>query len=83
MLNFHLCSFNNVLNLFVAAYDGTVYVYEVNTNKGRECRQTNRFLLFSILENPTSPRTAITKRTLLGTFYKYEFYSKFVHCYLV
>ncbi|UJR36531.1 hypothetical protein I4U23_029252 [Adineta vaga] len=40
-----LTSLNNTLKLFVADFDGIVYVYEVNVTEGGECRQVNQFLL--------------------------------------
>lgn len=56
MTNFtYIClvffSMNKILKLFVAAYDGVVCVYEVNTVDGGECKQIGQNLLFNLSAN--------------------------------
>ncbi|CAF0810758.1 unnamed protein product [Rotaria sp. Silwood1] len=51
--------FDKTLKLFVAGYDGVVYIYEVNTNEGGECKQISQYLLFNFSQNSNNQQTVI------------------------
>ncbi|CAF3569281.1 unnamed protein product [Rotaria sordida] len=51
--------FDRTLKLFVAGYDGVVYIYEVNKNEGGECKQISQYLLFNISQNSNNQQTII------------------------
>ncbi|CAF2550436.1 unnamed protein product [Rotaria sp. Silwood2] len=52
-------TFDKILKLFVAGYDGVVYIYEVNTNEGGECKQISQYLLFNISQTSNNQQTII------------------------
>lgn len=61
-----------MLKLFVGCYDGFVYIYEVNTSDGGECKQIGQYLLFNMSETASNQESSTMN-------HRQSLNSKFIH----
>lgn len=54
---------NDKLVLFVAAYDGVISGYEVNTTTGGECKRISHYLLFDMTVTTGQETTGVNNLT--------------------
>ncbi len=75
-----ICSLNKKLILYVAAYDGTVSAYEINTVDGGECQLNSQYLLFNVFLSTNSDQSGASNigRNTVGKCINKDRFLKFV-----